>query len=93
MVHQNPTTPLPAQVNQLPRSAKAVVRRIRVCISCTLQAGLGRAGSILACYMIRHMDYTAENAIKHIRSERPGSIQSESQENALYMYEKRVRAD
>ena len=57
------------------------------------QAGLGRAGSILACYMIRHMDYTAENAIKHIRSERPGSIQSESQENALYMYEKRVRAD
>ena len=32
-------------------------------------------------------------AIKHIRSERPGSIQSESQENALYMYEKRVRAD
>ena len=43
--------------------------------------------------MIRHMDYTAENAIKHIRSERPGSIQSESQENALYMYEKRVRAD
>ena len=31
--------------------------------------------------------------IKHIRKERPGSIQSESQENALYMYEKRIRAD
>ncbi|MDI1494802.1 MAG: Protein-tyrosine-phosphatase [Cenarchaeum symbiont of Oopsacas minuta] len=57
------------------------------------QAGLGRAGSILACYMIRYKGYTAKKAIEYIRKERPGSIQSESQENALFMYEKRVRAD
>ena len=52
-------------------------------------AGLGRTGCILACYMIRHMGYTAERAIRHLRNERPGSIQSKAQEDALYAYEKR----
>ena len=37
-------------------------------------AGLGRAGTILACYFIKYKKLSAIQAIKNIRDERPGSI-------------------
>ena len=54
-------------------------------------AGLGRAGTILACYFMKYEKYSAIQAIKKIRSERPGSIQSDVQELAISYYEKYVR--
>ena len=54
-------------------------------------AGLGRAGTILACYFIKYQNYSAKDAIEKIRKERPGSIQSEVQELAISYYEKYVR--
>jgi len=54
-------------------------------------AGLGRAGTILACYFIKYEKYSATQAIEKIRSERPGSIQSDVQELAISYYEKYVR--
>ena len=54
-------------------------------------AGLGRAGTILACYLIKYQKYSSKKAIEKIRKERPGSIQSESQEIAITFYEKYVR--
>ena len=54
-------------------------------------AGLGRAGTILACYFIKYQNYSAKNAIEKIRKERPGSIQSDVQELAISYYEKYVR--
>ena len=51
-------------------------------------AGLGRAGTILACYLIRYKGYTADDAISEIRGKRPGSIQSDAQENVIIFYEK-----
>lgn len=53
-------------------------------------AGLGRAGTILACYLIRHRGYSARDAIGEIRSKRPGSIQSAAQENVVSFYEGRA---
>ena len=53
-------------------------------------AGMGRAGTILACYLIKYQKYSAPEAIKKIREERPGSIQSESQELAISFYQKHV---
>ena len=53
-------------------------------------AGMGRAGTILACYFVKYKKYTAHKAIKKIRDERPGSIQSEVQELAIGFYEKHV---
>ena len=55
-------------------------------------AGMGRAGTILACYFVKYKKYTAKNAIKKIRDERPGSIQSEIQELAIGFYEKHVNS-
>ena len=54
-------------------------------------AGLGRAGTILACYFVKYKKFTAKEAIKKIRKERPGSIQSEVQELAIGFYEKHVK--
>ncbi len=51
-------------------------------------AGMGRAGTILACYLVKYQKYSAKDAIKKIRKERPGSIQSEVQELAISFYEK-----
>ena len=54
-------------------------------------AGMGRAGTILACYFVKYKKLTAEKAIEKIRDERPGSIQSEVQELAIGFFEKHVK--
>ena len=54
-------------------------------------AGMGRAGTILACYFVKYKKLTAEKAIEKIRNERPGSIQSEVQELAIGFFEKHIK--
>ena len=53
-------------------------------------AGMGRAGTILAYYLVKYQKYSAQDAIKKVREERPGSIQSEVQELAISYYEKHL---
>ena len=53
-------------------------------------AGIGRTGTILACYLIKYHDLSVKDAIDKVRKERPGSIQSESQEIAIGLYRKFV---
>ena len=55
-------------------------------------AGKGRTGALLAAYMIKKENLTAEQAIEKVRVMRPGSVQSVTQETALSMYEKYVRS-
>jgi len=52
--------------------------------------GRGRTGTILACYLVKYQNYSANDAIEKVREERPGSIQSTSQEAAIEHYEKFV---
>ena len=51
-------------------------------------AGIGRTGTILACYLVKYKKLSAKDAIQKVRKERPGSIQSESQEIAIGLYYK-----
>jgi len=53
-------------------------------------AGVGRTGTILACYLVKYYSLSAKEAIEKVRKERPGSIQSESQEIAVSLYHKFV---
>jgi atypical dual specificity phosphatase len=53
-------------------------------------AGMGRAGTILACYLVKYQKYSGKDAIKKIRTKRPGSIQSETQELAITFYQKHI---
>ena len=51
-------------------------------------AGLGRTGTILACYLIKYEKMSAEDAIEHVREKRHGSIQSFVQEEIIFQFEK-----
>lgn len=55
-------------------------------VSC--RAGLGRTGTVLACYLVSR-GYTASAAIAEVRSKRPGSIETQAQEEAVKTYEGR----
>ena len=55
-------------------------------------AGMGRAGTILACYLVKYQKYSAQDAIEKVREERPGSIQSDVQEMAITFYEKHLKS-
>ena len=39
-----------------------------------ISAGLGRTGSLIACYMMKHYKFTAAEAIAWLRICRPGSV-------------------
>ena len=54
-------------------------------------AGLGRAGTVLACYLVKYQNCGAQQAIDRIRALRPGSVQSDVQEMAVAMYERHLR--
>jgi atypical dual specificity phosphatase len=55
-------------------------------------AGKGRTGTILAAYLLKeNPGLTSYQAIRRVRKLRPGSVQSETQEQAIAMYEKYLR--
>ena len=51
-------------------------------------AGLGRTGTILACYLIKYEKLSANDSIQKVRESRPGSIQSFPQEEIIFQFEK-----
>ena len=53
-------------------------------------AGLGRTGTILACYLIKYQKLSADDSIQKVRESRPGSIQSFLQEEIIFQFEKSV---
>ena len=54
-------------------------------------AGLGRTGTILACYLVSQ-GTPADEAIAAVRSRRPGSIETPEQEAVVALYERRLAA-
>jgi atypical dual specificity phosphatase len=54
-------------------------------------AGKGRTGAVLAAYLMKKENLSAEQAIEKIRFMRPGSVQSITQETALSVYEKYLK--
>ena len=51
-------------------------------------AGVGRTGTVLACYLVKYQNMTADEATQKGREERPGSIQSYPQEEIIFRFEK-----
>ena len=55
-------------------------------------AGMGRTGTILACYLVKYQNMSADEAIQKIREERPGSIQSFPQEEIIFQFAKSIQS-
>ena len=54
-------------------------------------AGLGRTGTILACYLVKYQNMSADEAIQKVREERSGSIQSYPQEEIIFRFSKTLQ--
>lgn len=53
-------------------------------------AGLGRTGTLLACYLVS-TGMTAPRAMSHVRKRRPGSIETADQEAAVELFARAFR--
>ena len=77
----------PPELEQVQRMIEFIDRQTAeqkpVVVSC--YAGIGRTGTVLACYLVHRGEEPAE-AINRVRELRPGSIQTPEQEAAVHQY-------
>ncbi len=82
---QDYTPPSPEQMTEFVERVEAsVAAGESVGVHCT--AGLGRSGTMAAAYLVSR-GATADDAITTIRELRPGSIETEAQEDAIRRFE------
>lgn len=65
------------------------MRNIKKKIVVHCGAGIGRTGTMLACYLVSK-GYSAEESIAEVRRKRPGSIETDEQVEVVYRYERKL---
>lgn len=83
------TAPTQEQIDQCVATiAKANAKGLGVALHCT--AGLGRTGTMLACYFV-HQGMSANDAVARVRRLRPGSVETDEQTDAVVEYARRLK--
>lgn len=80
--------PLPDQIE---RGVSAILeaRAAGEVVAVHCGGGLGRTGTILACYLVRSIGLGADEAIDRVRAFRPGSVETRAQNEAVRAYTRR----
>ncbi len=68
-----------------------VARAAGIATATHCRAGLGRTGTMLACYLV-HEGHTWDHALATVRVNRPGSVETPAQENVVYEYARMLHA-
>ncbi len=78
------TAPTQQQIGEFVAALAERLRRGQtVAVHC--QAGVGRTGTMLACYFVS-LGMSPTEAIEHMRRRRPGAVESDEQERAIRDY-------
>lgn len=80
----------PPSPGDIERFMRFAVPREDTGVGVHCHAGLGRTGTLLACYLT-HTAYEPLDAVAEIRRLRPGSVETEEQVQAVLHYAKRLR--
>ena len=84
------TPPNPEQIDRMLSFISEQIETWERPVVVTCYAGLGRTGTVLACYLV-YSGYSADQATALVRELRPGSIQTREQEAAVSQYEDRLK--
>jgi atypical dual specificity phosphatase len=81
--------PRPEDIAAFVGFVREVTARRRGAVAVHCAAGYGRTGTMLACFLVSE-GWGADEAIREVRRVRPGSIETESQEEAVRAWESRA---
>ena len=85
------SVPAPVQINRMVGFIeKAIAEGKPVGVSCG--AGLGRTGTVIAVYLV-YQGLPPANAIKKVRTLRPGSIETKDQEETVFSFARQISAN
>ena len=84
------TAPTVEQIDRMVQFIESQIETWERPVVVTCAAGLGRTGTVLACYFVG-TGYEPQAAVDYVRQLRPESIQTRDQEEAVHQYAKYLK--